>query len=59
MNSKINECEIKHLLYPDLYRPNKNVFINNIKKIKKLEELNKIKKYIKSCLIEGKLMFFI
>lgn len=55
MNSKINECKIKNLLYPDLYKQNKNVFIKNLKQIKKLEELNKIKKYIQSSLIECKL----
>ena len=59
MNSKISECKIKNLLYPDLYKQNKNVFIKNLKQIKKLEELNKIKKYIQSSLIECKLFFYI
>ena len=57
MNSKINECKIKNLLYPDLNKPEKKALIKNIKNIKKLEELNKIKKYIQSNLIESNLIF--
>lgn len=56
MNSKINDCKIKNLLYPDLNKPEKKALIKNIKTIKKLEELNKIKKYMQSNLIESKLV---
>ncbi len=52
MNSKINDCRIKNLLYPDLNKPQKRAIIKNIKQIKRLEELNKIKKYIKSNKVE-------
>lgn len=55
MNSKTNDCEIKNLLYPELNKPPKISLIKNIRHIKKLEELNRIKKYIKSSLIEGNL----
>ena len=57
MNSKINDCKIKSLLYPELNKPEKRALIKNIKQIKKLEELNKIKKYIQSNVIESKLVF--
>lgn len=57
MNSKQNECKIKSLLYPELNKPEKKALIKNIKQIKKLEDLNKIKKYIQSNLIESKLVF--
>lgn len=52
MNSKINDCQIKNLLYPELNKPHKKAIIKNIKQIKKLEELNKIKKYIQSNIVE-------
>ena len=48
MNSKINDCQIKNILYPDLNKPQKKALIKNIQRIKKLEELNRIKKYIQS-----------
>ena len=59
MNSKINDCKIKDILYPELNKPKKNVLIKNIKQIKKLEDLNRIKKFIKSNPIEGNVKFFI
>lgn len=59
MNSKTNDCNIKNILYPDLNKPHKNVLIQNIKQIKKLEELNRIKKIIKSNLIKGNVNFLL
>ena len=57
MNSTNNDCQIKNILYPDLKKPSKNVLFKNIKQIKKLEELNKIKKYIKSNVVESNINF--
>ena len=57
MNSKINDCTIKNILYPDLIKPDKKALIKNIQRIKKLEKLNRIKKYIQSNQIERNLNF--
>ena len=57
MNSKINDCQIKNILYPDLNKPQKKALIKNIQRIKKLEELNRIKKYIQSNQIRRNINF--
>ncbi len=57
MNSKNNDCQIKNILYPELKKPSRNALFKNIKQIKKLEELNKIKKYIKSNIVERNVNF--
>ena len=58
MNSKKNDSSIKNLLYPELNKPQKNILKKNIRNIKKIEELNRLKKIIKSNLIEGNSNFF-
>jgi hypothetical protein len=51
MNPKTNDFQIKKILYPELNKPPKTSIRKNIKQIKKIEQLNKIKKYIQSSII--------
>ena len=51
MNPKTSDFQIKEILYPELNKPPKTSIRKNIKQIKKIEQLNKIKKYIQSSII--------
>jgi hypothetical protein len=59
MNSKSQFSQIKDILYPELKKPQKNTFlIRNIKHVKKLQNLNKIKNYQKVRFEECKSYFY-
>lgn len=49
-----NDCQIKDILYPDTKKPKKNFIPNNFKKIKTIEEQNRIKKSKKEEYVERK-----
>lgn len=59
MNSKIKECQIKSILYPDINKTNNSLLNNDTKQAKQKEELNKIKNYIKTALMERKIKFYL
>lgn len=61
MNLKSNKhSQIKEILYPELnkQKKNKNLIIRNIKHIRKLQNLNRIKSFKKSTLEESKSYIF-
>lgn len=47
-------CQIKDILYPEPKRPSKNFIPNNYKKIKIIEEQNRLKKAKKESHVERK-----
>ena len=56
MNLKHKNSQIKEILYPELnkQKKNKNLIIRNLKHIRKLQNLNRIKNFKKSTLEESK-----
>ena len=60
MSSKSQYSQIKDILYPGINKTpkNGNLIIRNIKHIRKLQTLNRLKKYKKASLDECKSYFF-
>ena len=60
MNLKYKNSQIKEILYPELnkQKKNKNLAIRNLKHIRKLQNLNRIKNFKKSALEESKSYIF-
>ena len=60
MNLKYKNSQIKEILYPELnkQKKNKNMAIRNLKHIRKLQNLNRIKIFKKSALEESKSYIF-
>lgn len=60
MSLKSKYSQIKEILYPELnkQKKSKNLMIRNVKNIKKLQDLNRLKNNQKSLLEEGKIYIF-
>ncbi len=50
--SKMNDCQIKELLFPEKKKPSKNFLSSNYRQVKLIQEQNRLKKQKQESYVE-------